>query len=221
VTTAEATAVTRTYSPVLYSVAQTGNTAGVVLRGVDTTAIIDSVATGFSSVNTATPHVLPALVGANLSTNSIVIGVVVKDTTGTYTTPEGYGLLASSNVNQGKAVYAGAMPTIAGTAKATGDATPSAGDEYCAITLAFSRAAGAALTSTLTDPVGITDVLNSSIAASGVLSANITDPVGIHDSVAGSLGVLTFSTPLIWTGTAWMNSATTREWAGSSWVATP
>src|SRR6476620_4004023 len=101
VTSTEATNGTLTYTATtLYDTTQSGGTVGIVLRGVDTTTPIDSVVTTFDSGNTVTPHVIHALVGANLSTNSMVIGAVFGDGTITYTDPSGWTLCAKNSGGQ-------------------------------------------------------------------------------------------------------------------------
>lgn len=140
VTSGEASGGTVTYTATnLWNVAQTGNVVGAVLRGIDTTTPIDSIVSTFSSANAATPHVLAALTGTDLSTDSIVLSAVAKDGTGTYTTPAGWAAVTSSNTNQGHWLGYREGLTTSGTNVAATNITPSAGDEYCSITVAFTK----------------------------------------------------------------------------------
>jgi hypothetical protein len=142
VSSSDASGVVRTYTATnLYSVAQTGNTVGIVVRGADVANLIDSSNTS-SNVNNTTAHVIPSLTGSNLSTDSLAVGIVVKRATGTYTLSNGWQVLASSNTNMGKVVCSYGLPMVAGTNLAAGTATASATAEYCSITLALSKAAG-------------------------------------------------------------------------------
>lgn len=151
VTNAEELAGTTTFTATnLWNVAQTGNVTGIVLRGVDPAAVIDSLVTAFDSTNTVTPHVLPALTGANLSTGSMVVRGVTKDATGTYTTPATHTARGSNNTNMGNNLYTHDTLTTSGSNVAATNITPSAGDEYCSFSAAFSARTVAAI-STLTE----------------------------------------------------------------------
>lgn len=145
VTAAEETAVTTTYTATsMLDASETGNTVGCVIRRVDPNAVVNVFETAFDSANSVTPHVLAGLTSAGSSqptvTGAIVISCVAKDGTGTYTTPSGWSLLTSSNTNQGKALYAKNALTVASADIAATNVTPSAGDEYASITLAFTQA---------------------------------------------------------------------------------
>lgn len=141
VTSAEDAADTVTFTATnLYDATETGEVVGVVLRNVSTVTPIDSANSAFDSANSVTPHVLASLTGANLSTGSLVVSAVAKDGTGTWTTPAGYTALASRNTNQGLAAYSRNTPTTSGVNVAATNITPSAGDEYTSITVAFTKA---------------------------------------------------------------------------------
>lgn len=135
----------------LWNATQTGNVVGVVLRGVAPATPLDDLVSGFSSTNTATPHVFPALVGANLSTSSLVVSAVAADSAVTYTTPTGYTVQATNGTNLRNSVFTRDVRTTTGTAIAAQNITPSAGDEYAAFTAAFTIGAADPKTQTLVD----------------------------------------------------------------------
>lgn len=150
VTSGEASGGTTAYTATaLIATAQNHEVSAVVLRGVDPTTRLDSSASGFSTANAATPHIFPALVGANLSTNSMVVGGVINDGTASYTTPGGWTLRATSATIIRSWCGTRDTLTTAGVAVAATNITPSVGDEYCAYTLAFTELAVAAATSLL------------------------------------------------------------------------
>lgn len=159
VTAGEVTAVTRTYSAVnLFTNSRAGATAGVVLRGVDPDAPIDSASSTFSSTDTATPHTLPGLTGANLANNSFVLSGIGPDGNESYTTPTGWTQQISQVITVGRNIWVGSQDalTIAGANISDVSITPSAGDEYCAITVAFAPLVSA------TSPTGATFTLTGS-----------------------------------------------------------
>jgi len=136
VTSAEQAAGTTTYGATnVWNTANSHFAGGIVLRGVDPAAVIDSVAVGFDSANSATPTVLPALVGANLSNDSFVVGYVSAQGNGTWTPPAGW---TERQDNQGGAIYTHNTLTVAGTNVAATNVTPSAGDENACFTIAFT-----------------------------------------------------------------------------------
>jgi hypothetical protein len=145
VTSGEASAVTTTYTITNWlTAARGGTTVAIVLRGVDSTTPVDSVASTFDSANTATPSILPALVGTDLSTNSLVVGAVGRDGVGgTWTTPAGWTFRTNATGDSGS--WLGTLDTLttAGTNVAATNITPSAGDEYASVTIAFTAAAAA------------------------------------------------------------------------------
>ena len=141
VTSAEATANTTTYGPTVFQAVETGNVAALVVRGVNLTTPIHKVLPlGDASTTTVTPHVLPALTGANQPTISgcLVVGGLAKDSLGTWTTPGGWSAIVSNNTNQGKWIGTRTTPTTAGTDVAATNVTPSGGDEYGSFTLALA-----------------------------------------------------------------------------------
>jgi hypothetical protein len=140
VTTGEVTGGTTAYTATnLWNAAQSGNANGVVLRGVDSTTPVDSANSAFSSVDTATPHTLPALTGANLSTNSLVVASVAKDGGGSYTTPSGWTQRIANINNFAHYTYTRNTLTTAGTDITATNITPNVGDEYCSISVAFTE----------------------------------------------------------------------------------
>lgn len=122
----------------LWNATVTGNVTGIVLRGVDAAVVVDSLASGFSSVDTVTPHVFPALTGSNLSDDSLIVNGVAKAATGTYTTPTNYTARGSNNTNQANNLYTRIALVTEGTNIAVQNITPSAGDEYCTFSVAFA-----------------------------------------------------------------------------------
>jgi hypothetical protein len=143
VTAAEQSAVTTAYTATnLWNSNPGGSeTHGLVLRGVDPANIVDAAASAFSNVNTATPHMLAGLTGASLSTGSLVVSFVIKDQTGAYSAaPTGWTLQTTSNTTQGMAGLTRDALTTAGTDVTATAITPSAGDEYTSITVAFTAA---------------------------------------------------------------------------------
>lgn len=127
----------------LWNATQTGiiTPGAFLLRGVDTTTPLDSAGSTFSSAN-ATPHVLAALTGANLSTGSLVVSLIAADATKTWTTPSGWTVnpVATAAANIGRSWSRDALTTAGNNVAAT-NVTPSAGDEYASITVAFTQGA--------------------------------------------------------------------------------
>lgn len=159
VTSAEAAAVTTTYTATtLWNANATGNVVGIVLRGVDTAAVVDSSNTAFSSANGATPHTLPSLTGANLSTYSLDVGFVTADLLATWTTPAGWTAAVSSNTNAGTAILLGDVLTAAATNIAATNITPSAGDEYASYSVAFTALTPLSKAAELSDTFTVKDV---------------------------------------------------------------
>jgi hypothetical protein len=146
VTSGEASAVTTTYTITNWlTAARGGTTVAIVLRGVDSTTPVDAVASTFDSANTATPSILPALVGTDLSTNSLVVGAVGRDGVGgTWTTPAGWTFRTNATGDSGSpgSALSTLSPRRAPHVAAT-NITPSAGDEYASVTIAFTAAAAA------------------------------------------------------------------------------
>lgn len=187
VTSGEASANTVTYAATnLWNAASNQAVAAIVLRGVDPTTPIDSSAAAFDSGNSVTPHVLPALTGANLSSNSMVVGCVAKDTNGTYTVaPTGWTIRATANggtTTTGAAILTRDTLTTAGVNVAATNVTPSAGDEYVSYTIAFTEAASGPPPVDATDLAGITDSLTKEAGRTA------TDAAGISDSLAKDVG---------------------------------
>ena len=136
VTAAEESGGTTTYTATnALDAAETGNVTGCVIRG---SSGVDAANSTFNSGNTVTPHVLASLPGGSLSDGSQVISCVAKDGTGAYSTdPTGWTGLVTSNTNQGKWLGRRDALTTAGVDVSATNITPSAGDEYASVTLAF------------------------------------------------------------------------------------
>jgi hypothetical protein len=124
--------------------AETGNVVGVAVRGVDPSAVIHKAGSTFDSANTVTPSVLAALTGANQPTMSgcLVLRGVSQDSTGSYSDPASHTNVTSNNTNQINQVWTRDAATTAASDVAATNVTPDAGDEYCAITIAFTPAPG-------------------------------------------------------------------------------
>lgn len=158
VTAGEVSAVTRTYTlSFLLSASIAGATAGIVLRGVDTTNPVDDANSAFDSGNSATPHVLAGLTGANLSNNSMVFSGLLPDGAEQYATPPtgwtSRHQFAALSVSTGRYlnVLSRDALTTAGVDVSAANITPdTAGNEYVSITAAFAEATAAA---TLYPPV--------------------------------------------------------------------
>jgi hypothetical protein len=126
-----------------------GETVGVILRGVDTAAVVDA---SNSAVNagTVTPHTLPSITGTDIgTTGGLVVSTVVKDGLGTYTTPGTHTVITESTAtNQG--VWLGYHNTLvtASTNVTAVNITPSASDEYMSVSVVFTPAAGGGGTAT-------------------------------------------------------------------------
>lgn len=151
--------------------AETGNVVAVALRGVNPTTPVNAAASGFDSGNTATPSVLTALTGANQPTtdNGLVVRGVSQDSTGSYTTPASHTSVTSNNTNQINQVFTRDTATTGGVDVAATNATPDAGDEYCAITIAFTPAPG---------PAAINFATSTQYADGAATTAQLTAPAG-------------------------------------------
>ena len=105
------------------------------------TTPIDNFGTAADSGNTVTPHVLPGITGTGsaLSADSLVVRAVSKDSTGTYTTPAGSTMRQTSNSTSGTWLGTRDAYTTANTDVTATNITPSAGDEYCSISVAFAK----------------------------------------------------------------------------------
>jgi hypothetical protein len=127
----------------LFDAVATGNVIAMVVRDVDQVTPVDAAGSAFDSGNTITPHVLAAITGTGgaLLDNSLVVSGVSKDATGTYTTPTGYTQRGTSNTNSGAWLGTRNALTTANTNVAATNITPSAGDEYASISVAFTSAA--------------------------------------------------------------------------------
>lgn len=140
VTSAEAAAVTTTYTPTnLFNSAQTTGIEGMVLRGVDPANVIDAVGTDSSDTGTAT-HVLAGLAGANLTNNALVVGSLAGGATSQYTTdPTGWTNIVKSSGGQAtRGVWSRNALAVAGSDIATTNVTIGTSARYASITVAFA-----------------------------------------------------------------------------------
>jgi hypothetical protein len=172
--------------------AETGYVHGVIVRHADPTTPIDSANTAVDSGNTVTPHVLAGLNGTDLSDGSLVVSSVAKDATGAYTTtPTGWSFLLTSNTTNGRATLAlNAFTTVEIDLLPT-NITPSGGDEYCSITLAFTKLAAGGPINQAVDSATLT-LTGVEPAASGTGAATQTVDVatltlsGVELTAAGT-----------------------------------
>lgn len=141
VTPAEQEAATVGYSAVMYTANSWGDTAGFVVRGADPSNPVDAISTAFNSGNTTTPHVLPGLAGSGLSDDSLAVSCTVSNSYNTYTSPStDWASLIVSNALQGLWFGVHNKLSNAGVSVSSANITPSTGDEYASITMAFNKA---------------------------------------------------------------------------------
>lgn len=175
VTVTEQNTPTRTYTATgMFNASVTGDSVGFVLRGVDPANVVDAIASAIGSGDTTTPHSLPALAGAGLSNDSAIIALVAKDGTGTYTTPADHEQLVTSNTYTG--LWAGRRDALAytGTDVDAVNITPSAGDEYIALTIAFGAlplALGKKYDAGLYEAFQLADEPTNTVSLAGVLAS--------------------------------------------------
>jgi hypothetical protein len=142
VTSGEVTAVQTTYQAINWcNSIPAGRVFALILRGADPAAPIDAFGTDFNSGDTTTPHVIAGLLSGDVTyTNDKVVGFVCSDGFGNYVgaTPAGWTMQTQSN-NSGSQTSGTLLTrdtnTTAGVAVAATNITPSAADEYIAITL--------------------------------------------------------------------------------------
>lgn len=165
---AEEVAGTLHYEATDVQATQNGCAVGLVLRGIDPINPIDAVATAFNNVGNANPFTFPALNGADLLNNSVVIAGVVKDETGLPYSPVGWARAGWSDTYQGAWIGIKNTRAVAGqTIPATDVPTPSS-DEYASIAVAFKEA----------DPVPPSTVqyVSSAVIGGGPLSGTYAMP---------------------------------------------
>jgi hypothetical protein len=143
VTAGEESAVEQTYTctGLFGGGSETGATEGFAIRGANLTTPIDLIATDTTTGATAvTPHVTAALAGASLSDDSLVIGGVAKDGSGSYGTqnPTGWTQLQSVDGAQGR--WSGELntATVAGVTVPAATLTPSGADEFLGWAIAIA-----------------------------------------------------------------------------------
>jgi len=140
VTAGEATAETRTWTLTnWYDANETGNIVGCVIIGAATSSTVDSANSKSDTANTATPHITASLLGANLTTGSLVLSCIASDGTNTYASdPAGWTRIITDNTNQGKILLQRATLTTASSNVDEVSLTPVDGDEYASITIAIT-----------------------------------------------------------------------------------
>lgn len=178
VTSAEATAVTTSYTASSwFSTSQTQSIIGMVWRGVDPNAPLDSIVTAINNTTSLT-HTMPALTGSDLNTGSQVVGYVCASNTPTYTDPGGDWTLCAKNAaaQQGRAAYRLGTLTTAGSGVSSQGVTASVTGLSIGVTMALN--ASGVSTPTVNDAEGLTD----SVALERDLI--ITDTEGLTDSTA-------------------------------------
>jgi hypothetical protein len=183
VTAAEVSAVTTTYTATnWWNATNTGNVAGIVLRGVDPDIQWDDVATGFSSANAATPHVIPALTNsADIQANSMVLGAIIKDgAAGTWTTPAGWTARGTNTSNVSTVLYTRDALTTAGVGTSSVNVTPNAGDEYVAFAIAFPETptAGAKIDTLVDDAASLNTSVWDATGSATVTGGQFSIPAG-------------------------------------------
>lgn len=140
VTAADESGVNRTYNPFALLGAENGDHHAYAIRGANLTTPIDAYATALGAT-AVTPHTVPGLPGASLSSGSLVIATVAKDGSGVYSsTPAAYGSAWQSNTIQGRWSGEHDNATTAGVDVTAYTVTPSSADEYVAMTIAIAAA---------------------------------------------------------------------------------
>lgn len=166
VTPAEQEAGTVVYTALgMYTIASWGGIQGIVVRGADRDNPIAAFNTAFDNGNTTTPHILPGLTG--LPDDALAVSCLVANGLATYTTPSsGWGVLGTNNGQQGLWCGVRNKLTTAGVDIAPTNITPSVGDEFAAISIAFNKAP--ALNQTAILPTGnVTAAMGDSITDYG------------------------------------------------------
>jgi hypothetical protein len=184
VTSGEAGGSTTFTATNMLAAAETGNCIGVAVRGADPDNPIHVAAAAFNSGNTTTPDVLAALTGATQPTitGCLVVRGICQDSTGSYSDPASHTSVTSNNTNQIHQVWTRDAATTAGADVDATNVTPDAGDEDCAITIAFLAAPGTpaviyATSSQYADGAATTAQLT---APSGKSTSNFTDGVMVE-----------------------------------------
>lgn len=139
VTSAEETAVTNTWTltGLWGGSPRVTNYVLVVLRGING---IDSAASALQDT-TINPFALPSLSGANLSSNSVVVSMIIADSSSRYyVLPAGYDSIAEGF--GGIAIIRQTL-TSAGVDVSATNIYADRGDEFCAITVALLQVSGA------------------------------------------------------------------------------
>lgn len=173
-----------------FATTETGNITSVVLRGVQSTgAIFDVGAAGSSSTN-VTPFVLPQVTPTN--TGDMVVAGVGKDTTGTYTDPSGWTVRSTQNYTCGAWLGTYDTATTASSAVGPTNITPSASDQYAAI----SAVVIAAATSLAIAPTGASVTVTPGTPD---IDRTVT-PTGVTISVTPGTATVTQSQPITPTG---------------------
>lgn len=175
-----------------YGANETGNILGVVLRGVDPAAVVDSINSWTVDTNTSAHH-LPALTGTNLSTGSLVISCITIDaSTSPYAIlPAGWSWLTSSVANHASALLVRNTMTTAGVDVADTAITGPATDEGAAITIALSKLGSVphtgAVTRTVTATVSPGAGKGTNIGVTETITATITPALTLGHAYTGAL----------------------------------
>ena len=126
----------------LFTVGETGITAAICVRGGDLADLVD----GFGSdmqATTGTPFRLAATnvntAGGTAQTPTVTDGLpirwLLKDTTGTFTTPAGHTLQIAGNTNSALSIFTRDTAAVAATDIASTNVTPDVGDEFLSATI--------------------------------------------------------------------------------------
>ena len=140
VSPAEVSAATTTFIATnVFAATESVRTLGCIVRGADPAAVIDSSLSGLNNSSSAS-HSIPGLTGANLDTDSLVLGGVSSDGLGSYTTPAGWTLLETNNSSMLTGLYQRNTLTTAGVTVPATAITASVADTSIGITCAFNKA---------------------------------------------------------------------------------
>lgn len=140
ITAADVTAGTTQYLATnLFNTANTWRACTAALRGLSILieGVADDINATFNSTASVT-HSLPAITGANIHSQSVVIGYVGSTTAGTYTDPAGWtNIVKNAGGVGGSALYYLNARTVAGVDIAATNITFSASAKTCGISAAL------------------------------------------------------------------------------------
>ncbi|MCV7434801.1 hypothetical protein [Mycolicibacterium bacteremicum] len=144
VTSAEAAANTTSFTATNYfNVAKNSRTVACVVRGGDPASYLDAFSTVASA--SSSTHQFPALVGTDLSSGSLLIGVVTAGTGDrTYTdSPAGYSLAIQADTGTAVGMWVRAAASVAGVNVAAQTVTPTSASSYRGMSVAITAAPAA------------------------------------------------------------------------------